>query len=117
MRGETELAIRLDIEADALQARFEEAFWVEDQRYYAIALDRRQAAGRRDRVERRASACGPGSSPPSRARAVADGCCRPAMFSGWGIRTYAAGQPGYNPIGYHTGHGLAARHVADRGRA
>jgi glycogen debranching enzyme len=25
------------------------------------------------------------------------------MFSGWGIRTYAAGQPGYNPIGYHTG--------------
>ena len=25
------------------------------------------------------------------------------MFSGWGIRTYAAGQGGYNPIGYHTG--------------
>ena len=25
------------------------------------------------------------------------------MFSGWGIRTYAAGQPGYNPVGYHTG--------------
>jgi glycogen debranching enzyme len=25
------------------------------------------------------------------------------MFSGWGVRTYAAGQPGYNPIGYHTG--------------
>ena len=27
----------------------------------------------------------------------------PDMFSGWGIRTYAAGQLGYNPIGYHTG--------------
>ena len=25
------------------------------------------------------------------------------MFSGWGIRTYASDQPGYNPIGYHTG--------------
>ena len=25
------------------------------------------------------------------------------MFCGWGIRTYAAGQRGYNPIGYHTG--------------
>jgi glycogen debranching enzyme len=25
------------------------------------------------------------------------------MFSGWGLRTYASGQPGYNPIGYHTG--------------
>jgi glycogen debranching enzyme len=27
----------------------------------------------------------------------------PTMFSGWGVRTYGAGQPGYNPIGYHTG--------------
>ena len=27
----------------------------------------------------------------------------PDMFSGWGMRTYARGQPGYNPIGYHTG--------------
>ncbi len=27
----------------------------------------------------------------------------PDMFSGWGIRTYAAGQPGYNPISYHNG--------------
>ena len=38
----------------------------------------------------------------------------PAMFSGWGIRTYASEQPGFNPIGYHTGLRLAARHVAHR---
>ena len=25
------------------------------------------------------------------------------MSSGWGLRTFAADQPGYNPIGYHTG--------------
>ena len=25
------------------------------------------------------------------------------LDSGWGIRTYGSGQPGYNPIGYHTG--------------
>ena len=25
------------------------------------------------------------------------------MVSGWGLRTFAADQPGYNPIGYHTG--------------
>ena len=25
------------------------------------------------------------------------------MYSGWGIRTYASDQPGYNPLGYHTG--------------
>jgi glycogen debranching enzyme len=27
----------------------------------------------------------------------------PDLFNGWGIRTYARNQPGYNPIGYHTG--------------
>ena len=40
---------------------------------------------------------------PERARDVVEQLLRPAMFSGWGIRTYAADQPGYNPIGYHTG--------------
>ena len=40
---------------------------------------------------------------PARARAVADRLLGPELFSGWGIRTYASGQPGYNPIGYHTG--------------
>ena len=27
----------------------------------------------------------------------------PELDSGWGVRTYGAGQPGYNPLGYHTG--------------
>jgi glycogen debranching enzyme len=40
---------------------------------------------------------------PERARDVAERLFRPELFSGWGIRTYASGQPGYNPIGYHTG--------------
>ncbi|HZC32822.1 MAG TPA: glycogen debranching N-terminal domain-containing protein, partial [Candidatus Bathyarchaeia archaeon] len=39
VRGEDDLARRLSAEAEALRARFEEAFWVEDQRYYAMALD------------------------------------------------------------------------------
>ena len=34
-----------------------------------------------------------------RAWAVATRLLAPVMFSGWGVRTYAAGQPGYNPIG------------------
>ena len=40
---------------------------------------------------------------PERARLVAERLLAPGLFSGWGIRTYAAGQTGYNPIGYHTG--------------
>ena len=85
-----------------LRHRFEEAFWVEDRRFYAMALDgdKRQA----DAIGRTpASACGRASSSPERARDVVERLLRPAMFSGWGIRTYAADQPGYNPIGYHTG--------------
>ena len=102
VRGEAELAIRLDIEADALRARFDEAFWVPDQETYAIALDRdkRQA----DAVGSNAGQClWTGIVADQRARAVVEGLLKPAMFSGWGIRTYASGQPGYNPIGYHTG--------------
>jgi glycogen debranching enzyme len=34
---------------------------------------------------------------------VVDRLLDPAMDCGWGIRTYAVGQPGYNPVGYHTG--------------
>ena len=102
VRGETELAIRLDIEADALRARFDEAFWVADLETYAIALDRdkRQA----DAVASNAGQClWTGIVADHRARAVVEGLLKPAMFSGWGIRTYASDQPGYNPIGYHTG--------------
>ena len=102
VRGEDDLARRLSAEAEALRARFEDAFWVEDQRYYAMALD-----GEKRRLDAIASNAGQclwtGIASPARARDVADRLMGPAMFSGWGIRTYAEDQPGYNPIGYHTG--------------
>jgi glycogen debranching enzyme len=102
MRGEVDLADRLVRDAEALRARFEEAFWVEDQRYYAMALDadKRQA----DAIGSNAGQClWSGIVSEARARDVADRLLSPAMFSGWGIRTYAQGQPGFNPFGYHTG--------------
>ena len=111
MRGEVELAARLDAEADQLATRFEEAFWIEDQRFYAMALDRDKRPS--DAIASNAGHClWSGIVSPERARDVVEQLLRPAMFSGWGIRTYAADQPGYNPIGYHTGHGLAARRIA-----
>jgi len=102
MRGDVDLADRLVRDAEALRARFEEAFWVEDQRYYAMALDadKRQA----DAIGSNAGQClWSGIVSEGRARDVADRLLSPAMFSGWGIRTYAQGQPGFNPFGYHTG--------------
>jgi glycogen debranching enzyme len=102
VRGDDELATRLETEATALAARFEASFWVEDQRYYAMALDgdKRQC----DAIASNAGHClWSGIVAPDRARDVIDRLLHPTMFSGWGIRTYATDQPGYNPIGYHTG--------------
>ncbi|HEY4634090.1 MAG TPA: amylo-alpha-1,6-glucosidase [Candidatus Limnocylindrales bacterium] len=102
MREEADLAARLEADAERLRERFEAAFWVEDQRYYAMAIDGRKR--RADAIASNAGQClWTGIASPDRARDVIDRLLRPAMFSGWGIRTYAADQPGYNPIGYHTG--------------
>jgi glycogen debranching enzyme len=102
IRGDAELATRLDAEADALAKRFEEAFWVEDQRYYAMGLDREKKQA--DAIGSNPGQClWSGIVAPERARDVVEHLLRPSMFSGWGIRTYSADQRGYNPIGYHTG--------------
>jgi glycogen debranching enzyme len=102
MRGDEVLATRLERDAETLRQRFEDAFWVEDQRYYAMALDGDKHPA--DAIGSNAGQClWTGIVAPDRARDVVDHLLRPAMFSGWGIRTYATGQPGFNPIGYHTG--------------
>jgi glycogen debranching enzyme len=102
VRGEAELAERWSREAELLRGRFEDAFWVEDQRYYAMALD-----GEKHQADGLGSNAGhclwSGIVAPARARAVAERLLGPELFSGWGIRTFAHGQPGYNPFGYHTG--------------
>jgi glycogen debranching enzyme len=102
LRSDDELATRLEADAEKLRARFEEAFWVEDQRYYAMALDADK--NHADALGSNAGQClWSGIVSPQRARDVADRLLGPAMFSGWGIRTYGGGQPGYTPFGYHTG--------------
>jgi glycogen debranching enzyme len=101
-RGDAALAARLEDAAGRLRERFEATFWVEDQRYYAMAIDRDKRPA--DAIASNAGQClWTGIASPDRARDVIDRLLRPSMFSGWGIRTYAADQPGYNPIGYHTG--------------
>ena len=102
LRGDEERAMRLDREADKLRVRFEEAFWVDDLGFYAMALDGDKHPA--DAIGSNAGQClWTGIVAPDRARRVAERLLSPDMFSGWGIRTYAAGQKGYNPIGYHTG--------------
>jgi glycogen debranching enzyme len=102
VRGDEAMGDRLDREATELAARFEAAFWVEDQRYYAMALDAEKRHA--DAIASNAGQClWSGIVSQERSGDVVERLLQESMFSGWGIRSYGAGQPGYNPIGYHTG--------------
>jgi glycogen debranching enzyme len=100
--GEHELSKRLAAEARELQQRFEAAFWMPDAGFYAIALDR-------DKRQVGTIGSNPGHClwsgiiPKEHVDQVVNRLLDPTMDCGWGIRTYASGQPGYNPVGYHTG--------------
>jgi glycogen debranching enzyme len=100
--GDRQLSKHLLVEAAELAERFNAAFWMEDVQFYAMALDR-------DKHQVGSIGSNPGHClwsgivPPERVDAVVDRLLDPSMDCGWGIRTYASGQPGYNPVGYHTG--------------
>ena len=101
-RAEHELADRLEREADQLRTRFNDAFWIADRGFFAMALD-----GSKRPMDALASNVGQalwgGIIDPARASSVVGGLTGATLDSGWGVRTYGAGQPGYNPLGYHTG--------------
>ena len=103
VRGEGELAARLDQEAETLRAAVRGRVLVRG----PAASTRWRSTARSARRTRSArtpgTACGAGSCRRSGRRPVVERLMAPDMFRGWGIRTYAPGQPGYNPIGYHTG--------------
>ncbi len=95
-------ADRLEREAADLKRRFNRDFWIEDGKYFALALD---ADGRQ--VDALSSNIGhllwSGIVDKSKAKACAAHLMGPRLFSGWGIRTMAEGEGRYNPIGYHVG--------------
>lgn len=100
--GETALADRLRKGARRLYRRFNEDFWMEDERYIAVALD-----GERRRVEavtsNPAHCLWSGIVDAMRAPEVVRRLMADDMFSGWGIRTLSERNPRFNPLGYHVG--------------
>jgi glycogen debranching enzyme len=100
--GHDAKADALIAEATRLREKFEAAFWCEDLDTYAIALD---GAKRPCRV--RSSNAGhllmTGIAREDRCHRVAAGLMSRSFFTGWGIRTIAAGEPRYNPMAYHNG--------------
>lgn len=96
------LARRLEQEAIHLRARFDAAFWVPERVTYALALDGRKRP--MDAIgSNQGHALWSGIVSEDHAAAVAARLGGPGLASGWGLRTFAAGQPGYSPLGYHTG--------------
>ncbi len=100
--GEEQQAEHFLSKARTLQYRWQEAFWMEDEGFYAMALDpdKKQV---RSIGSNPGHALGVGMIPREHARRVADRLLEPDLFSGWGIRTLSNSHPSYNPWGYHLG--------------
>ena len=101
-RGDTTQADTWAARASAVQERFEREFWCEEIGTYALALD-----GHKQPCRVRSSNPGhclfSGIVRPDRARLVAETLMADTSFSGWGVRTVAAGMARYNPMSYHNG--------------
>ena len=100
--GEGGHADRLRGEAAALRVAFNEAFWMAEEGFFALALD-----GAKNQV--RSVTSNPahclycGIVDDEKARLVGERLMAPDMFSGWGIRTLSSLSPAYNPMSYHNG--------------
>ncbi|RKF23983.1 glycogen debranching N-terminal domain-containing protein [Micromonospora globbae] len=100
--GDPAYADRLEREAEELKRRFNRDFWLPEREYYALALEPDGTP-----VDALTSNIGhllwSGIVDDDRAEAVAAHLVGPQLFSGWGVRTFAAGQRRYNPVGSHLG--------------
>jgi glycogen debranching enzyme len=100
--GRRDEAKRMFAETLALKKRFNEAFWMADEGFYALAIDSNER-------QVRSITSNPGHCI---ATAIADDehvpriverLFRDDLFSGWGIRTLSSRHPSYNPYSYHLG--------------
>jgi glycogen debranching enzyme len=94
------LADALERDARELQRRFDESFRVGG--FYVLGLDRDKRP-----IDAVASNMGhllwSGIVPPERRDDVVDMLMSDRLWSGWGVRTLAADEEGYNPLVYHNG--------------
>jgi glycogen debranching enzyme len=96
------LAVKLETQAAELKRRFNQDYWIPDREFFAVALD-----GHKKKVDSLCSNIGhllwSGIVEDEKANSLRGHLMSPKMFSGWGIRTMAEGEAGYNPIEYHNG--------------
>jgi len=95
-------AEQLERQAELLKRRFNEDYWVEGRRFFALALDKDKR-----QVDSLTSNVGhllwSGIADPDKAASCVEHLMGDALFSGWGVRTMATTEASFNPIGYHVG--------------
>jgi glycogen debranching enzyme len=97
-----EHARRLYHQATELKKRFNDAFWMHDLGFVAMALDAHKRQVRS--IGSNAGHClATGIVEEELVRQTADRLFDEDMFSGWGIRTLSNRNPAYNPYSYHRG--------------
>jgi glycogen debranching enzyme len=100
--GDEAGALRLRDSAATLRALVEERYWLEDENFYAVAID-----GDKEPVRTIASNPGHllwcGLPSPDHALRTAERLIADDMFSGWGLRTLSTKHPRYNPMSYQRG--------------
>jgi glycogen debranching enzyme len=101
LEGDTPRAAELR-EGAARTAGALERFWLADLRFYAMALDAEKRPSRA-LASNQGHLLWAGAVPPGRAAAIRDALMADGAYSGWGVRTLAAGERAFNPAGYHTG--------------
>ncbi len=97
-----EEARRLYHQAEELKKRFNDAFWVESERFFAMGLDskKRQISSVGSNPGH-CIACG--IVDQALVEQTAARLLAPDMFTGWGVRTLSAKHPAFNPFSYHRG--------------
>jgi glycogen debranching enzyme len=100
--GRKDEAKALYRQATELKKQFNEAFWMPDESFFAMALD---GDGRQVRsIGSNALHCiATGIADKSLVSPVLKRLFAPDMFTGWGVRTLSADHPAYNPYSYHRG--------------
>jgi len=100
--GRKDEAKKLYRQARELKERFNDAFWMPDLGFYAMALD-----SKKNQVRSIGSDAGhslaTGIADKDLVRPVAERLFKPDLFSGWGIRTLSSDHPAFNPYSYHRG--------------
>jgi len=96
------LAAELERQAAELKGRFNRDFWIADRQFFALALN-----GDKRQVDSLTSNIGhllwSGIADEDKAKACVRHLLGDKLFTGWGVRTMATTEGGYNPIGYHVG--------------